>query len=72
MGRALSVQALAEGDFDENLVQALIAKGQAIKLLSKSESLGQRGHLVAIQIDTRTGKRVGIAPPGINGYVAGY
>ncbi len=72
MGSALSVQALAEGDFDENLVQALIAKGQAIKLLSKSESLGQRGHLVAIQIDTRTGKRVGIAPPGINGYVAGY
>jgi len=65
-------EALAEGDFAENLVQAVIAKGQAIKLLSKTEARAQRSYLVAIQIDTKTGKRVGVAPPGLNGYVAAY
>jgi len=65
-------EALAEGDFDENLVQAVIAKGQAIKLLSKIEARAQRGYWVAIQIDAKTGKRVGVAPPGSNGCVAGY
>jgi gamma-glutamyltranspeptidase / glutathione hydrolase len=65
-------EALAEGDFDENLVRAVIAKGQAIKLLSKTESMAQRGYWVAIQIDAKTGKRVGVAPSGNNGCVAGY
>src|SRR5262249_33644781 len=66
------VQALAEGDFDENLIRAVIAKGQAIKLLSKTEAMAQRGYWVAIQIDAKTSKRVGVAPPGNNGCVAGY
>ena len=69
---AWDVEALAEGVFDENLVQAVIDKGQAIKLLSKIESSGRRGYWVAIQIDAKTGKRVGVAPPGNNGCVAGY
>jgi len=66
------MEALAEDDFDENLVRAVIAKGQAIKLLSKTEARAQRGYWVAVQIDAKTGKRVGVAPPGNNGCVAGY
>jgi hypothetical protein len=58
--------------FDENLVKAVVARGQAIKLLSKDQMRGQMGWWVAIQIDTKTGKRVGVAPPGLNGYVAAY
>lgn len=73
VGRPLwEAEALAGGDFAENLVQAVIAKGQAIKLLSKNEALAQRGYWVAIQIDAKTGGRTGIAPPGFNGGVAGY
>jgi gamma-glutamyltranspeptidase/glutathione hydrolase len=41
-------EALAEGDFAENLVEAVIAKGLAIKLLSKKESRAQCGYWVAI------------------------
>jgi gamma-glutamyltranspeptidase / glutathione hydrolase len=65
-------EALAEGDFDENLVKAVLAKGQALKLLSKGEAAAQRGYWVAIQIDPKTGKRVGVAPSWLNGYVTGH
>jgi gamma-glutamyltranspeptidase/glutathione hydrolase len=72
VGSAWDVEALAEGDFDEHLIRAVIAKGQAIKFLSNAEARAQRGSWVAIQIDAKTGKLVGVAPPGLNGYVAGY
>jgi gamma-glutamyltranspeptidase/glutathione hydrolase len=36
-------EALAEGDFDGKLVEAIIAKGQEIKLLSKTEAMYQNG-----------------------------
>jgi gamma-glutamyltranspeptidase len=65
------MEVLAEGEFDENLVKAVVAKGQAIKLLPKPQTAGN-GYWVAIQIDPKTGKRVGVAPPLINGDVAGY
>src|SRR5262245_23603745 len=65
-------EALVVGDFDEKLVEAVIAKGQEIKLLSKAEATSQLGHLVAIQMDPKTGKRIGVAPPGSNGCVSGY
>jgi hypothetical protein len=65
-------EALAEGDFAENLVEAVIAKGLAIKLLSKTESRAQCGYWVAIQIDPKTGNRFGAAPKGLNGDVACY
>jgi hypothetical protein len=65
-------EALVVGDFDEKLVEAVIAKGQEIKLLSKTEAWTQLGHWVAIQIDPKTGKRIGVAPPGSNGYVSGH
>jgi gamma-glutamyltranspeptidase / glutathione hydrolase len=64
-------EVLAEGEFDENLVKAVIAKGQAIKLLPKHQTVGN-SCWVAIQIDPKTGKRVGVAPPLLNGDVAGY
>jgi len=67
----LYMEVLAEGEFDENLVKAVVAKGQAIKLLPKHQT-GGNGYWVAIQIDPKTGKRVGVAPPLINGDVAGY
>jgi len=65
-------EGLAEGDFAEKLVEAIIAKGQEIKLLSTMEERAQRGFWVAIQIDPKTGKRVGVAPPVSNGCAAGY
>jgi hypothetical protein len=72
MFREIITTTLAEGDFAEKLVEAVIAKGQDIKLLSKKESYAQLGYWVAIQIDQKTGKRVGLAPPVGNGCVAGY
>ena len=68
------MELLAEGEFDENLVKSVVAKGQAIKLLPKRQTQTRRklGWWVAIQIDTKTGKRVGVAPPGLNGSVAAY
>ena len=65
-------ESLAVGDFDEKLVEAVIARGQEIKLLSKAEARSQSGYWVAIQIDPKTGKRIGVTPPGSNGYVSGY
>jgi gamma-glutamyltranspeptidase / glutathione hydrolase len=67
----LYMEVLAEGEFDENLVKAVIAKGQAIKLLPKPQT-GGYGYWVAIQIDPKTGKRIGVAPPLLNGEAAGY
>src|SRR5262249_42474660 len=58
------MEVLAEGEFDENLVKAVVAKGQAIKLIPKNQT---GGYWVAIQIDPKTGKRVGVAPPWSNG-----
>jgi gamma-glutamyltranspeptidase / glutathione hydrolase len=66
------MEVLAEGEFDENLVKTVVAKGQAIKLLLKDQTWGQRGYWVAIQIDPKTGKRIGVVPPLLNGEVAGY
>src|SRR5262245_11960201 len=68
----LDKEALAEGDFAEKLVEAVIAKGQAIKLLSETESLYQRSYWIAIQIDPKTGKRVAVSPSLSNGCAAGY
>jgi gamma-glutamyltranspeptidase / glutathione hydrolase len=64
------MEVLAEGEFDENLVKAVVAKGQAIKLLPGGR--GGRRIWVGIQVDPKTGKQIGVAPPGSNGYVAGY
>jgi len=66
------MEVLAEGEFDENLVKAVVARGQAIKLLPKDQTRGQMGYWVAIQIDPKTGKRIGVAPPLLNGEIAGY
>jgi len=68
----LYMELLAEGEFDENLVKAVVDKGQDIKILPKDQTRGQMGYWVAIQIDPKTGKRVGVAPPLLNGEVAGY
>jgi gamma-glutamyltranspeptidase/glutathione hydrolase len=68
----LYMELLAEGEFDENLIKAVIAKGQAIKLLPKDQTWGQHGYWVAIQIDPKTGKRIGVAPPSSNGEISGY
>jgi gamma-glutamyltranspeptidase/glutathione hydrolase len=67
----LYMEVLAEGEFDENLVKVVVFKGQAIKLLPKPQT-GGYGYWVAVQIDPKTGKRVGVAPPLMNGDVVGY
>ena len=64
------MEVLADGEFDENLVKAVVAKGQAIKLIPKNQTWP--GYWVAIQIDPKTGKRVGVASPLYNGDVVGY
>ena len=64
------MELVAEGAFDENLVKAVVAKGQAIKLIPKNQTWP--GYWVAIQIDPKTGKRVGVASPLYNGDVVGY
>jgi len=65
-------EVLVEGDFAEKLVEAVIAKGQEIKLLSKTEAWQQSGLWTAILIDPKTGMRIGAAPTGANGAPAGY
>jgi gamma-glutamyltranspeptidase/glutathione hydrolase len=66
------MELLAEGEFDESLVKAVVVKGQAIKLLPKNQARSQNGYWVAIQIDPKTGKRTGVTTPLLNGEVAGY
>ncbi len=66
------MELLAEGEFDENLVKAVVAKGQAIKLLPKYQARNQSGYWVAIQIDPKTGKKIGVTTPLLNGEIAGY
>jgi hypothetical protein len=68
----LYMELLAEGEFDENLVKAVVARGQAIKLLPKNQARGQSGAWTAVQIDPKTGKRIGVVPPSNNGEVIGY
>src|SRR5262245_11977194 len=65
-------EVLAEGEFDENLIKAVVARGQAIKLLPKNQAQGQHGSWTAVQIDPKTGKRIGVVPPVSNGEVIGY
>jgi gamma-glutamyltranspeptidase / glutathione hydrolase len=65
-------EGLADGDFAKNIVDAVIAKGQSVKPLSKMEAASHSGYWVAIQIDQKMKKLVGAAPATLNGYVAGY
>jgi gamma-glutamyltranspeptidase/glutathione hydrolase len=65
-------EALAEGDFANEMIEALKTRGQAVRLLSKREALAQRGHWVAVKIDPKTGNRTGAAPIWLNGGVAGF
>jgi gamma-glutamyltranspeptidase/glutathione hydrolase len=67
----LYMEVLARGEFDENLVKAVVAKGQAIKLLPKNQT-GGLSYWVAIQIDPKTGKLIGVVPTLLNGEIAGY
>jgi gamma-glutamyltranspeptidase / glutathione hydrolase len=69
---SLTNEELVDGDIAKNIVEAVIAKGQPIKLLSKKEAGNYPGYWVAIQIDQKTGKLAGAAPSGFNAYVAGY
>jgi hypothetical protein len=68
----LYMELLAGGEFDEKLVKAVVARGQAIKLLPKDQARGQSGSWTAVQIDPKTGKRIGVVPPLNNGEVIGY
>lgn len=65
-------EALAAGDFDEKVIKAVKARGQAVKVLPKSVAGRQRGFWIAIQIDQKTGKRIGASPVGLNGIAIGY
>src|SRR5262245_8498490 len=68
----LDKEAVAEGAFAGDVIEAVRAKGQDVKLLSKSEVEWQLGFWIAIQIDPKTGKRIGAVPSVYNGLVVGY
>jgi gamma-glutamyltranspeptidase / glutathione hydrolase len=61
---------LADGAFAKNIVDAVIAKGQAIKILPKEQP--RCCYWAAIQIDPKTGNRLGATTPDLNGSATGY
>jgi hypothetical protein len=65
-------EALAQGDFDEKIIETVIAKGQAIKFLWKAEAGDQSGYWTAILVDREASanrillanSEVGLKDPG--------
>lgn len=63
---------LAEGEFDADLVKALEARGQEVKLLTTAEVGLARGYVVAITIDPESGRLEGGCPGEFLGGAEGY
>jgi gamma-glutamyltranspeptidase/glutathione hydrolase len=65
-------QTVGEGQFPDEILEALRAMGQEIKVLSSEEQWLQTGGWVGIKIDPKTGKCKGGVPLWLNGVAAGY
>ena len=55
-----SLEAIAEGDFPESVLDGVRAQGQAIKILPKTDR-SQMGYWIGVQIDPQTRKMHGAA-----------
>jgi gamma-glutamyltranspeptidase/glutathione hydrolase len=65
-------QTVGEGQFAEEILEAVRAMGQEIKVLPPEMQWLQMGGWVGIKIDPETGKLKGGVPPAFNGVPAGY
>jgi gamma-glutamyltranspeptidase len=65
-------QTVGEGQFAEEILKAVRAMGQEIKVLSLEEQWHQLGGWVGIKIDQKTGKLKGGVQLDLNGVAAGY
>lgn len=65
-------QTVGEGQFPDEILNALQAMGQEIKVLPSEKQWLQTGAWVGIKIDPKTGKRKGGVPLMLNGVAAGY
>ncbi len=64
-------QAVAEGRFDPQLLDAVRAKGQPITALPTAQSGNWRGYWVGIHIDPESGRREGAGSPFFDGGAMG-
>jgi gamma-glutamyltranspeptidase/glutathione hydrolase len=65
-------QTVGEGQFAEEILEAVRVMGQEIKVLPAEKQWLQLGGWVGIKIDPKTGKLKGGAPLDLNGVAAGY
>jgi gamma-glutamyltranspeptidase/glutathione hydrolase len=65
-------QTVPEGQFAEEILEAVRAMGQEIKVLPPEMQWLQMGGWVGIKIDPETGKRKGGVPLVLNGIAVGY
>jgi gamma-glutamyltranspeptidase len=65
-------QTVGEGQFAEEILKAVRAMGQEIKVLPADKQWLQLGLWTGIKIDPKTGKLKGGAPLMLNGVAAGY
>ena len=69
---AIDTQAIGEGEFDPEVIQAVEAMGQTFRVDSGSAMGGGRGYLVIIGIDPETGQIRGSAPGEFLGGAMSY
>ncbi len=66
-------QTIAKGEFSEEILDAVRAMGQELKIVSKEEENPfMRGYWIGIKIDPKTGKLQGGVARQFNGYAEGY
>ena len=65
-------QTVGEGQFPDEILEALRAMGQEIKVLPSEKQWLQTGAWVGIKIDPKTGKCTGGVPLMLNGVALGY
>lgn len=66
-----SLEAVAEGDFPESLLNGVSARGRAIKVLPKTDR-SQLGYWIGVQIDPKTRKMQGAASSILPSLVEGF
>ncbi len=65
-------QQVPKGDFADDVLDAVRAKGQRLSIVPQNNHYGRRGYWVGIRIDPETGVIEGGVSQYFNGYVLGY
>ena len=65
-------QVFPQGEFSEDVLDALRAMGQGIKVGPKDDQLWSVGYWAGIKMDPETGKLEGGVARHFNGYAVGY